>query len=529
MKTKIQFLFLLLSWILSSCSGDDCLSPETPQPDNGAIELTVSAGDFVTDGAPLTRATESNDGKTITFDRGDRIGLIIVADNGSTLVADNVPYTYGGTNWAFDAGNVEGKTAPYYDNGISNVTYIAYFPYSKEADGIKTLNALKNMFTPKADQRSEADYRASDLMVWTSDATAPQKKLNIALTHAYASISLSSEVKYTLPDGNSTVLSYISVSDVSFTTGSDVCLPFQAEDGSFRCILPTGTSGVVRCFYFLHNKTYGGSHDLGRGTTANTRYVWQETINRAYGFDMAQVGDFYCKNGSGAGYLVPGDIASLPSVQKDACLGIICWVGRDAFDEDPLLKSQHPSCTHGLVVALQNAGDNGMHWSNEAEVITTEWINKDENPYKNIVDLLEQDKRCGYSNTLVLIDYNAKKYSSAVGSSNGKRVLPIDAIQQYADEHPAPTNSSGWYFPSVMELKYVCWGQGNDRGTSGKGNLNTNISKAGGTLLRNGYWSSTEGSNGSNYVRYVSFDYGSVDGSRKYGDFAHGVRPLLAF
>lgn len=527
---------LLLVGLLSACSNEEIFTPETPQPGSGAIELSVSAGDFVTDGAaPETRATESNDGKTITFDRNDRIGLIIVADNGATLVADNLPYTYDGASWAFDTGNGEGKAAAYYDNGIENVTYIAYFPYNSSANGATTLDALKSKFAPKTDQRSEADYRASDLMVWTSGAASvPQKKLDIALTHAYASISLSPEVKCTLVDDNSTVLFYIpsGVSDVSFTVGSDVYLPFQAEDGSFRCILPAGTSGTVRWFYTFGGETYGSSRDLGSGASENTRYVQNETLNAGeYSLDKAQTGDFYCKNASGEGYLIPGEVATLSDEVKQKCLGVVCWVGdpTNTTDGDPLLREQHAGCTHGLVVALQeDAG--AMHWSDEYEMITTEWINKEGNLYKDIVDLRKTDKRCGYSNTLALADYNAGNYNSAVSSSNGKRVLPIDAIQQYAKNHPAPANSSGWYFPSVMELQYVCWGQGNGSGTSGRDNLNTYINKVGGTLFVDDYyWSSTERSgNSSDYAWYVLFVNGRVYGGNKYDD-PFRVRPLLAF
>ena len=103
--------------------------PETPQPGSGAIELTVSAGDFVTDGAPDTRAADNGD--ATTFENGDRIGLIIVADNGATWQPITCLYTYDGANWAFDSSVASsantGKTAAYYDNGIENVTYIAYF------------------------------------------------------------------------------------------------------------------------------------------------------------------------------------------------------------------------------------------------------------------------------------------------------------------------------------------------------------------------------------------------------------------
>ena len=522
MKKESKYIFFFLLLALAACSNEEIFAPETPQPGNGAIELTVSAGDFVTDGAPLTRAAESNDGKTITFESGDRIGLIIVADNGSTLVADNLPYKYDGTSWAFDAANGEGKTAPYYDNGIENVTYIAYFPYSSSAGGTRTLDELKSKFAPKTNQRSEADYRASDLLVWTSGAASvPQKMLDIALAHAYASISLSPEVKCTLADGNSTALTYIPsrVSDVSFTIGSDVCLPFQAEDGSFRCILPAGTSSSVRWFYTFGGETYGGSRDFGSGTTANTRYVRQETIeNRGtYGLDKVQAGDFYCMNASGEGYLVPGDIASLPSEQKNACIGIVYWMG-DITGEDLLLKRDKPGCTHGLVMALQDAGGN-LRWSSSNEDITNNWLSQQTNTSYGISSLKEQNKMQGYANTKALKDYNTAK---------GVRVLPIDLIGTYVTTHPTPASSSGWYWPSFMELKYMCWGQNNSSGVAGRNMLNAQLYKVSGaaSLQSDRYWSSTE--NDNDRAWRVGFSDGSVNIANKL-KFSNGVRAVVAF
>ena len=534
--------------MLSACSNEEIFAPETPQPGSEAIELTVSAGDFVTDGASHTRATD-NDNETI-FESGDRIGLIIVADNGATLVANNLPYKYDGASWAFDTGNGEGKTIPYYDNGIENVTYIAYFPYSNEANNVTTLDELKSKSTPKTDQRIEADYRASDLMVWTSGAASvPQKKLDIALTHAYASISLlSPEVKCTLGDGNNTPLSYVStrVSDVCVTVGSDVCLPFQAKDGSFRYILPAGTSGSVRWFYTFGGETYGSSREFDNGVTANTRYVQQETMDIGeYGLDKAQAGDFYCKNANNQGYPVPGDIASLPSEQQVACLGIVYWVGDIKGDNYGLLDSKFLAGMHGLVVSLWDmpAPDDPsavtMTWTYGGYEFVNAWLGSaqwsDGNPRPDVFTSIQvTDKMQGYANTIALKEYNKYvegKSGEGYGKDGNKRVKPVKGLAAFETAHPTPSNSSGWYWPSVYELKYVCWGQGNGEGTTGKNMLNTQIQKVSGSNVFGSdcYWSSTEYSSDSYGAWYVYFLYGDV---RNYGykdNIAYRVRPLLAF
>lgn len=527
--------------MLSACSNEDIFAPETPQSGSGAIELTVSTSDFVTDGAPHTRATDN--GNTITFESGDRIGLIIVADNGTTLVANNLPYKYNGESWAFDTGNNESKTIPYYNNRIKDVTYIAYFPYSSSGvDKVTTLDALKEKFIPKNDQRSEANYRASDLMVWTSGVVSvPQKKLDIALTHAYASISLSPKVKYTLDDGKSTVLSYVPsrVSDVCFTVGGDVYYPFQAKDGNFRCILPAGTS-AVRWFYTFDGKTYGSFNDRA---TANTRYVRQEIIDRGvYGLDKARAGDFYCKNSSSEGYLVPDD-APLSAEQKKACLGIVYWVGDIKGDNYGLLNSKLPDSMHGLVVSLWNMPDPEdqdrftMTWTYENTEYVSDWLSTAKwsggNPRpENFKGIQVWDKMQGYANTIALIEYNKKKLGDGNDGAT-YRAKPVEGLDTFEKAHPAPLNSSGWYWPSVCELKYVCWGQGNGRSTKGKAMLNTQIKKvSGGNVFGNDkYLSSTEDdrSNWYYYVGIVNFKEGQGYASSDFKWTAYRVRPLLAF
>lgn len=520
--------------MLSACSNEDNFALETPQPGSGAIELTVSASDFVTDGAPHTRATDNDKGNETTFEPDDRIGLIIVADNGD-LIADNLPYKYDGASWAFDTNY--GKTIPYYDNGIKNATYIAYFPYSQRADEVKTLDALKEKFTPQNDQSSEANYRASDLMVWTSDVASPQKKLNIALTHAYASISLSQEVKYTLDDDNKTVLSYVSsrISDVCFTVGDGVYYPFQAEDGSFRCILPAGTSGSVRWFYTFDGKTYGSSREFVGEATANTRYVRQETMDEGeYGLDKAKAGDFYCKNSSGEGYLVPGEYAFFPDGQKDACLGIVYWVGNIKDDNYGLLDSKFPDGTYGLVVSLWDmlAPDDPssvtMLWTYGGYEDISNWLGtatwSGGTRPDNFKSIQTSDKMQGYANTIALKEYNKEQLD---GGYDKYCVKPVNGLAAFETTHPAPSNSSGWYWPSRYELQYICWGQGNWQSTNGKDMLNIQIGKVSGNVFGNDwYWTSTEGNNFRAWGVY--FSNGSMDTYYKYYT-TWRVRPVLAF
>ena len=131
----------------------------------------------------------------------------------------------------------------------------------------------------------------------------------------------------------------------------------------------------------------------------------------------------------------------------------------------------------------------------------------------------------GYANTIALKEYNVK-----LGATNNKRVKPVNGLPAFEKAHPAPLNSSGWYWPSVCELKYVCWGQGNGDSTKGKAMLDTQIGKVSGHAFGNDrYWSSTEYSGYNGYAYTVNFYHGRVESSYGKRNSALRVRPLLAF
>ncbi|MEG1685529.1 MAG: hypothetical protein RR319_06265, partial [Bacteroides sp.] len=84
--------------------------------------------------------------------------------------------------------------------------------------------------------------------------------------------------------------------------------------------------------------------------------------------------------------------------------------------------------------------------------------------------------------------------------------------------------------PSVMELKYMCRGQGCSSGTSGKTMLETQFWKVGGASFFQPfyYWSSSEFPDYYGYrARDMDFFYGNVDDGRKYD--GRYVRSILAF
>ncbi|MEG0944815.1 MAG: fimbrillin family protein, partial [Angelakisella sp.] len=151
------------------------------------------------------------------------------------------------------------------------------------------------------------------------------------------------------------------------------------------------------------------------GTTTN---VTSKDIVAGYAESDLKIGDYYYSNGtwSDGGYrrysTSNGDTtyATLPimPVLTDAngnartVVGIVYWVG-DITGEDALLKRDHSSCTHGLVVALQDARAD-IKWIFTFLSCVNNWTNAAERSDK--VNITEENKMQGYSNTVALTAYN---------------------------------------------------------------------------------------------------------------------------
>lgn len=504
---SIYYLYSLLFLLLPAACSEEESVPMMQQAETFSIEV-FDGGFLSVESGPATRAAEN--GYRTVFTVGDKLGLIVTNGSGTT-VTDNKAFTFDGVKWT----DAEGSPDITY---TEDCNYLVYYPYSEAMDGKTTAAAIKAAFTPKADQRNYTDYTASDLMIGSGAFNQARNVLKATLQHVMTLLVLAPQNESVVNEEPYRWASEYA-SDGGFTIDGAVYVPWQSDTKEMRLLLPADALSKdepVRYYYTYHENKKSGTANVNAGQGGKCQQIIPEVVEYT---------------------LVPGDVcyadgAVLPYVAGYAGstpVGIVCWVGSEIYDEDPLLKNDHPGCNHGLAVALHDAGSGGMHWSNSYEYVQN-WVNKDGNPYKDKVNLQETGKRCGYSNTLALADYNAGKYGSGVSGNNGYRVLPVDAIREYADAHPAPANSSGWYFPSVTELKQVCWGQGNDSGTSGKRMLNTQIGKVGGTTFGyDDYWSSTERSGYSYYAWYVDFNRGRVYYyGDKYGD-TYLVRPLFAF
>ncbi len=240
-----------------------------------------------------------------------------------------------------------------------------------------------------------------------------------------------------------------------------------------------------------------------------------------------KVGDFYFSDGTWASEL---------NADKTP-IGVIFYVGNPA-EHDMALKEAHPQCIHGLVVGLNQTKcewqEDYSGFDDEADMTVGEWI-ADNTDYVSIATRSEAmtsvfNQIMGFNNTMGIDEFNDGDYGFDYEVIVGARVSSTMSATK------APTQSSGWYIPSIKEVSLLCSGvvDGSigDLGyedTPDNANaviINAALAKINGaTSLSGVYWSSTEYS--VSQVHTVQFSNGIVMQTSKGG--ANFLRPVLAF
>ena len=327
-------------------------------------------------------------------------------------------------------------------------------------------------------------YRQSDLMVWSTTASGTAlEQINATLTHVRASYSLLPAVKMILDNTSQSAISYVpnSLGDVVFQDGKgEYIYPYRAEDGSFRYILPTDYKGTIRWFYSYEEKRYGGTWEPTTGVTANTRYSRVEVLKDfgEYTIDKAQLGDLYCRDAQGKGYLLPSEAASAGIDYE--CVGVVFALGHSQYDtSDYSATGIGQEKCHGYAVALSEAETNlfiGWGTRNTALDLYPEGVDNLNNP--------DQDWD-GYLYTRKIVTHVGGEEMLKPMSGENKDGYPATyyAVVAYKNLVAAPTNSSGWFLPAIGQLLEV-FRQGHF------------VTTVGDPLRSNAYyWSSSEDAN----------------------------------
>ena len=540
---KQQHIFpalLLLAGMagLCGCSTDELSGTFTDDGGSPSFTVIVSDGGYspAESNHPTTRTTD-DDTYVTTFTTGDRIGVYTVQSGevtGKNLCLVASATADDGIVW-----QTAGGSAPSLPIGA---TYFAYYPYDEELTDNFTPGATTNAstffdgvienWTLATDQSTYARYAACDLMV--AKGTASGKNLTFPMKHQMSLMVVNlPKTRYSLKDAEGNALSdYVIDAPDTKLYGF---IPCRMNDGTYRYIVKPNV------YYEI-----SGSYTTENGTTAEWNF--NRNVNfgqyRIFNVDEAQiiqkghtlqVGDFFMKDGT-----LLSKTEELSDEEKATCIGIVYWVGNptkplrnrteSTLQGDKTLANDHPGCTHGLVVSLDEKSCNWQAsytsvqgWLNsnhQDEFLSVQGGTGASDPLNNIQ---------GYNNTKAIEAFNKSPDNS------GNEVYVVQEVVDYRKTVPAPAASSGWYVPSEKELTLLCGTDVDDIGTKNSGGTDNRdlinrklklISGATTLSSSSGYWSSTEHSR--NGAFNVGFYNGGVDYDRK-GDVSFRVRFSFAF
>lgn len=539
------------AFLLTGCSENELPGDENTDTNHTTFTIEVSDGGYApAEGEkPDTRATEN--GYATQFTEGDKIGVFAVK-NGA--IVDGVNNLCLVATAETDAGGNSSRLVWKTENGktplnISGAAYYAYYPWQSDGNITSKVDASKtdvdaffagfvSGWIPDNDQGTYTTYTGFDLMI--ASGTPADKSLSFSMQHKMALVVIDlPKTKYKLTDADSKPLSDYTADGVPDTKFNGFT-PYRMNDGTYRYLInPAATENLSGSYSNATPATAEWQFEASATAGQYAKYAIDggssKTIEKTH---QLQAGDFFMKDGT----LLGKDETPTPA-QQAACIGIVYWVGDIKGDNYTLLDSKFPDGTHSLVVSLWDmpAPDNGsveMTWTyGSDDEYVSDWLGSatwtgDTQP-SNFSSIQVTDKMQGYANTIALEEYNKHIENQAgdgYGPESNKRVKPVKGLDAFERAHPSPSISSGWYWPSVCELKYVCGGQSNGEGTAGKEMLNTQIGRVSGDAFGydSYYLSSTEYSDYSPYAWSVDFHYGRVAYSYK-NRAARRVRPLLAF
>ena len=246
------------------------------------------------------------------------------------------------------------------------------------------------------------------------------------------------------------------------------------------------------------------------------------------------IGDYYYADGTWSAQL---DAGRTP-------IGVVFYVG-DVTAFDPALKNEHPNCTHGLVVSL-NEDPDGSSWQLNYEAYGAEvgmWTSIYAPQYECVTSGYELtdnlNRPIGYNNTKAMELFNAAEDNAEW------QIEPINFVVDYRTQVPAPEASSDWYLPSAKELSLLMTGEYDDniwdiRDSGASVNnlkeVNKKIAKVEGAVgigqalpgVLFFYWSSTEVT-WEFAITVVNFNGQTPQAYKKETGMNFNVRPILAF
>lgn len=132
------------------------------------------------------------------------------------------------------------------------------------------------------------------------------------------------------------------------------------------------------------------------------------------------------------------------------------------------MATDFPHCNHGLIVSLKDVAGN-LAWQFMQNVDENDYVSiyswqqesfdaANKADYKPIVSGTDATAPInyigGYQNTKLLRAYNGSRSGQNVYEKDV--VLPVYILNDWKVNNPPPTNTTGWYIPSLKELTLLC-------------------------------------------------------------------------
>ena len=393
-------------------------------------------------------------------------------------------------------------------------TVTAWYPYAD----------TKPAVTVPADQVTETKLRAA-IMLEATVTNAPYGAIALPFTHRTAKVTIRP-----LDMGNANAMHadvIVTLKNLSGVSGGlKNITPLRNADNSYTAIIAPQTIADGTVFATIDDPYNKWDYKPGATTFAAARAY---TYNVSYALVPPALGDLYYSDGTYSSTLVAGKTP----------IGVIAYLGTDAFTETGTNVGGSTFTGHGLVLCLKNAASN-VCWS-------TETVSKFSGQVVMNADGLKRTMNVsGYTNTATLtVDAEtAAKYPAAAAARN------------YAGLAAPATGTTGWFLPSAQQWVRMMTGLGglaegditwmswfnNDHSAATA--WETAMAKAGakGTAYDSvtddylWYWSSSEYSAYSAVYLYIDatktgtdygFDWSYAD--KDYSYPLNRVRPVLAF
>ena len=520
MKIRLFNLGILASVLLMTLSG--CSSDETFTNENDtavkSMKINISDGLFtsVDDSGAKTRATDNGTGTT--FASGDAIGIFAVKPDGTVVLA-NAKYTYDSTSKWLNSNSTE--NLPYFEGA----KYFAYYPYQTSMDGKYSASgtfsdltaetffgSLISSWTPAADQSTQAQYTAQDLMVSMAAVNASTYSSSFTMSHQMSIVEIDlHQVHYT----------YNGADKYRFTFDA-TSKPFNVAAGKYRLLVnPNNTLSVTGNNQYNSTdaaKTKGWKIS-GAAPAASKYKIYKykgasacltQTSRQNVCLDDANIGDYLYADGT-TGTTTGGK----------TIVGIV-------FSNEISSAEYNAGYTHGYAIALKDAGTE-FAWGPIGGSANTTKVTVTSNLYNDISS--------GYDGTFT------KGYKSYGG-------YPVWQVANNYNVNVAGFTNSGWYLPSAGQLWDICANIGKSNSISSMQtyngdfnifpifeqityNINNALLAAGGDKLSiddSFYWSSSEYDvDNAVLVEFDSAFFAVYQASKMDGNSYLSIRSVLAF